>query len=159
MYAVTPRRYNRGSMSLEPSIAAALASLQDRRDTIDRAITALRALDDSVDDDVGVANTENEIHRSTYPSPAAASFGGGADGARRVLRESPGRGFTAAELAEAMRANGWVTPSKNPRAAARAAANRLREDEDEHIFFEDGQYTYRPKHAELDFPPMTKGGA
>jgi len=48
-----------------------------------------------------------------------------------------------------MTANGWHTPSKNRRAAARAAANRLRDDPSEHVFFEDGEFIYRPPSGQL----------
>lgn len=139
-------------MSLDPSISAALASLQARRDAIDRAVAALLALDDG--DDVGTATDANEIARMhhtpvTRTHSSTASVGGGAAGARKVLRDSPRHGFTAVQLANAMRENGWVTPSKNPRAAARAGANRLREDPGEHVFFEDGKFVYRPPSDEL----------
>jgi hypothetical protein len=75
-----------------------------------------------------------------------------------VLRNEPGRGYTAAQLAEAMFENGWVTPSKKPRTAARAAANRLREDAAEHVFFEDGHFVYRPPSGELDLQHATTQG-
>jgi hypothetical protein len=150
-------------MALDPSISAALASLQARRDAIDRAVSALLALDDG--DDVGTATDANEIarfHHTPAPNPNSpqASVGGGAAGAGKVLRDSPRQGFTAAQLAEAMRENGWVTPSKNPRAAARAGANRLREDPDQHVFFEDGKFVYRPPSDEqgLDVSTREDGG-
>jgi len=139
-------------VSLDPSITAALAALRTRRDSIDRAIAALLALDEDSQNGVGTATTANEIFRSAHKvrePPPRSSEGGGQDGARKVLRDSPGRGFTAAQLAQAMKANGWITSSKNPRAAARASANRLREDAAEHVFFEDGQFVYRPQSEQL----------
>ncbi len=156
-------------MALDPSISAALESLRERRDALDRAIEALLALDDGDDRRLSRADREQahpsqgagagdgipsaEAVGSATVSRPPASVGGGAAGAREVLRASPGRGFTAAQLAEAMVANGWVTPSKNPRAAARAAANRLREDPDEHVFFEGGKFIYRPPGDQLDWEP------
>ncbi|MEA2376221.1 MAG: hypothetical protein QOD13_128 [Thermoleophilaceae bacterium] len=142
-------------MGLDPAIAAALSSLRTRRDAITHAIAALEALDDGNGSDSAAAAAAAEIAR-THAAPAvtrtqaATSVGGGAAGARRVLRAAPGEGFTAAKLAKAMLDNGWVTPSKNPRAAARAAGNRLRETAEEHVFFEDGQFVYRPPGDELE---------
>jgi hypothetical protein len=49
-----------------------------------------------------------------------------------------------------MQQNGWITSSKNPRAAARASANRLRKDPAEHVFFGEGQYVYLPPSEELE---------
>jgi predicted O-methyltransferase YrrM len=134
-------------MSLDPSIAAALASLQARRDSIDRAITALLALDDASAN--GNASPESDVQAPRRI--IQASSGGGAEGARRVLHATPNKGYTAAELAQAMRDDGWVTPSKNPRAAARAAGNRLRREPAEHVFFENGRFVYRPPSTELSF--------
>jgi len=146
-------------MALDSSITAALASLRSRRDALDRAIAALVALDDG--DDVATATHDTTSAPENPVSPLTKgrieSVGGGAAGARKVLRNAPGRGYTAAQLAEAMFANGWVTPSKNPRTAARAAANRLREDSAEHVFFEDGHFVYRPPSGELDLHATTQG--
>ena len=132
-------------MAFDPSVTAAVTSLQAQRDKLDRAIKALLALDDGAD--IGTATAENEISRATHQSDARDSFtsgGGGAAGARKALRAARGRGLSAVELADAMTANGWHTPSKNRRAAARAAANRLRDDPSEHVFFENGEFVYRP---------------
>jgi hypothetical protein len=134
-------------MALDPSVNAALTTLHARRNSIDRAIEALLALDDGDGTD-GVAGVASAAGMT--PDDASAdrvrqsSTGGGIAGVRKVLHAWPGRGFTAAQLAHAMKENGWVTTSKNPRAAARASANRLRDDpENEHVFFEDGEFVYR----------------
>jgi hypothetical protein len=148
-------------MALDPSVTAALKSLQARRDSLDRAIAALRALDDgeSANTD-GASPLADEVmsRNSADVGRKQSTIGGGLGGVRKVLHAWPGRGFTAAQLAHAMQENGWITSSKNPRAAARASANRLRDDEAEHVFFEEGQFVYRPPGAELDLQHATTQG-
>lgn len=136
-------------MALDPSVTAALATLRARRDSIDRAISALLALDADNTSDSVIVNEAPPSHKSST-RVKSASVGGGLDGVRKVLHAWPGRGFTAARLAQAMKENGWVTTSRNPRAAARASANRLRNDTSEHVFFADGEFVYRPPGVELE---------
>lgn len=141
-------------MALDPSVNAALTTLRARRNSIDRAIAALLALDDG-DGTEGVATVASAAGMAPHDAPNNSvkqpSTGGGIGGVRKVLHAWPGRGFTAAQLAHAMQENGWVTTSSNPRAAARASANRLRDDPDsEHVFFEDGQFVYRPPGDQLE---------
>ena len=153
-------RYTR-PMALDPSVTAALKSLQARRDSLDHAIAALRALDDgeSANTDGASPLADEVMPRNTADAGRKQStIGGGLGGVRKVLHAWPGRGFTAAQLAHAMQENGWVTSSKNPRAAARASANRLRDDEAEHVFFEEGQFVYLPPSAELDLQHATTQG-
>lgn len=137
-------------MALDPSVTAALATLRARRDSIDRAISALLALDDGdAHRAVAVASAE-PAKNGAGASTKSSSVGGGTGGVLKVLHASPGRGFTAAQLAHAMQQNGWVTDSANPRSAARASANRLRNSETEHVFFEEGEFVYRPPSQELE---------
>jgi len=135
-------------MALDPSVNAALTTLLARRKSIDRAIAALLALNDGDDPNRDNTAVEEEI-ANDGARIKQSSTGGGIAGVRKVLYAWPGRGFTAAQLAHAMQENGWVTSSKNPRAAARASANRLRDDpENEHVYFEDGEFVYRPPGTE-----------
>jgi hypothetical protein len=132
-------------MALDPSVTAALATLRARRDSIDRAISALLALDDGdAHRAVAVASAE-PAKNGAGASTKSSSVGGGTGGVLKVLHA-----FTAAQLAHAMQQIGWFTDSANPRSAARASANRLRNSETEHVFFEEGEFVYRPPSQELE---------
>lgn len=63
----------------------------------------------------------------------------------RILRENPGQGFSPKALTAALSQRGWVSQeSKDPVAATRAAANRLRKKVGD-VVFEGGEFYYRPK--------------
>lgn len=128
-------------MSTDPSIAAALKTLRERRAAVDRAIAALEELERGTEMPAAAAQSKPR-------APRRADGAGGASGARRVLHSRPGYGFSPDELAQAMLANGWKTDALDPPRAARAAANRLKADRDEHVTLERGRFYYRPPSAE-----------
>lgn len=133
-------------MTADPSIVAALQTLRERRQELDAAIVALERL-------IGDGDRSVAVEPSSSPAPPLkrrSRSGGGAAGAAKVLMENPAERFTPARLAEAMIANGWETDAERPDHAARAAANRLRQDP--RFRLENGAFVFRPEmRSQIDF--------
>jgi hypothetical protein len=122
-----------------------LADAQTRAERYGLAVQGLEAvlgIDDGTDDQEPVA--------SPNPANPTINDGGTNDGPRgaaaveRFLSEHPGQGFSAPELAEGLLKRGWINPDvKDPVSTTRAAANRLRRNDDAYVFV-GGRYSHAP---------------
>ena len=81
----------------------------------------------------------------TKPRRTNSSGPRGEEAVKRVLMEHPGEGMQATSITRQLHERDWISPgTKDPVAATRAAANRLRV-KDTRFRFENGFYVFQPE--------------
>ncbi len=120
-------------MAVDPSFAETLAKLRDRRTKIEAAI---RALESVISDD---PDAPAPPRKTVAPSVGRAAR---LRAIEALLKESP-EGLKPSELAAALAERGMPLRSDNPPRAARAAANRAKEQNPD-IKLENGRFIYAP---------------
>lgn len=122
----------------DPAIDAALTTLRRRRQEIDDAIRALERIG-------GGSTADQKPNRTAAKETAggdrAPGRGARTDAVEEVLMETPGRGLTPEQLAQALKHRGVPLRSDNPARAARAAGNRARQ-RNPRITLRDGRFVY-----------------
>lgn len=118
------------------------------QDRVERLRLAVRGLEAVVGNAGGKTEPPADHDRArgtgTIRIPARPDGPRGEAAVRQVLEDNAGQGFTLRELFGELQVRGWISPeSKNPEAATRAAANRLRQ-KDARFIFEDGRFVFNP---------------